>query len=249
MFNQHPAGHLFDGMTVRRKREAAAAVAMADKKKADAAGNPDPILDAVGDNEPGAPSDYASSDIALKAVAALQEWAEVSTGDLDEGESLATRLSGMMVGVADADKDGEISDEEWSVMEIGLEAAWDYLASKGVSDDDISALLNDWDDEAAARVQELLASRLPDGEEAAAEDMDSFVFGDGSDEATFDAVYKMKVAFRGGKKVRIKKRVAGTVRLSAKQKLAVRKMLRRSHSAGAQMRRAKSVRMRRKAGM
>jgi hypothetical protein len=49
--------------------------------------------------------------------------------------------------------------------------------------------------------------------------------------------------------MRIKKRISGTVRLSAKQKVAVRKMLRKSHSAMATMKRMKSMKIRRKAGL
>ena len=98
-------------------------------------------------------------------------------------------------------------------------------------------------------VRELLASALPEGEDAAVEDIDAFVFGDGADEAALDAVYKMKVAVRGGKKIRIRKRVSGTVRLSAPQKLAIRKAQRKAHSAAATMRRARSNRVRAKAGL
>lgn len=187
---------------------------------------------------------YAGTDLSLKAVAALQEWAETSAEDLDDGEGLGDRLFGLMVGIIDADMDGEISAEEADLLASVSEAAWDYLSVKGVPEDDISALLEDFDNEAAGRVQELLAERLPDGEEAAAAEMDDFVFGDGSDESALDAVYKKKIVVRKGKKMRVNKRVSGTVRLSAKQKLAVRKMLRKSHSAKAQMRRAKSMRVR-----
>lgn len=236
MFSSHLAADALAAMLKVKPEEAKA------KKGAifDSVENGDTYTDA---------SDFAHNDIALKSVAALQQWAEAD--DLEDGEDLATRLSMMMVGIADADLDGEISDAEWGVMQIALETAWDYLAGKGVSEEDIDALLNNWDNDAAVRIQELLASRLPDGDEASGDDMDSFVFGDGSDEAAFDsavldATYKMKVAIRGGKKVRIKKRISGTVRLSAKQKIAIRKAQRKAFSAGAMMKRAKSMRIRQK---
>ena len=240
MFNQHLAGDVFAGIVTDEKKRVKEAEAA--KRKA----RTTPVMDSA-EEEGGAGSDYVANDVALKAAAMLQEWAEAD--DMDEGETLATRLSSMMIGIADADLDGEIGDDEMAVLEMALESAWDYLAAKGVEDGEISSLLNDWDEEAATRIQELLASRLPDGDEAAADDMNSFVFGDGSDEAVMDATYKMKVAIRGGKKMRIKKRVAGTVRLSAKQKMAIRKAVRKSHSASAQMHRAKSMRVRKSAGM
>lgn len=207
-----------------------------------------PVFDSASD--PGA--NYSDTDVALKALAAAHEWAE--TSDLDEGEGYADRLVALIVGIADVDVDGELDDDEADVAEIAINVVWDYLAGKGASEEDLSSLLNDWDEEAAVRVHELLVSKLPDGDEETADEMDSFVFGDGSDEsaldsAVLDATYKKKIVVRKGKKVRINKRVAGRVRLSPKQKLAVRKMLRKSHGAKATMRRAKSVRVRKQMGL
>lgn len=200
-----------------------------------------PVLDKCDDKEMvmDAAESYAMADLTVKAVNALQEWVE--TDDLDEGEGLGDRLFALMVGLADADMDGEIGDDEIAIFEEAANAAGDYLSEKGVSDDDIGALLNDFDNEVAARVQELLAERLPEGD-AASEEADMFAFGEGE---ALDAVYKKKIAIRKGKKVWVNKRISGTVRLSAKQKLAIRKAVRKSGTAKAQMRRMKSMRIRR----
>lgn len=218
------------------------------KPRAAEVAKPKVTLDAATDEgaEISGADSYTITDITLRAVAAVQQWAE--TDDLDDGESKADRLLALIVGIADANKDGEITEDEQGVLDVALNAAWDYLAKLGVSEEDAGALLNDWDADTADRVCELIVSVLPDGEEADA-DLDDFVFGDNDQEPALDAVYKVKTAFRGGKKVRIKKRVSGTVRLSAKQKVAIRKMHMKSHSAGAQMRRMKSMRMRRKSGL
>lgn len=207
-----------------------------------------PSLDSVdaGRNLSGA-DDYTIKDITLSAAAAIQLWAE--TDDLDDGESYADRLMALMVGIADANKDGEITDDEQGVLNVAINAAWDYLVIKGVSEEDAGALLNDWDASTAERVRELVASVLPEGEGESDADLDDFVFGDNDQEPMLDAAYKKIVAFRGGKKVRINKRISGTVRLSAKQKVGIRKMQMKSHSAGARMHRMKSMRMRRKSGM
>ncbi|SET41631.1 hypothetical protein SAMN05216326_12575 [Nitrosomonas marina] len=191
----------------------------------------------------GAAENYTMTEMKMAAASAIQQWIE--TDDLDDGESSSDRLLALMVGIADENKDGDITDDEQDVLGMALEAAWDYLSSKGVEDDDIDALLNDFDDDAAERVRDLVASVLPEGEDAESEDIDSFAF----DSVALDAAYKRKIAVRGGKKVRIRKRVSGTVRLSAKQKLAIRKARRKSHSASAKMRRAKSMRVRKKAGL
>lgn len=190
---------------------------------------------------------YTLKDIAIGAAAAVQQWAE--TDDLDEGEGYADRLLSLLVGIADANHDGEITEDEQGVLDAALNAAWDYLSQLGGEDADIDTLLNDWDEDAAGRLRELVASALPEGEDAAAADIDGFVFGPDAKEAVFDAVYKKVMAVRGGRKVRIRKRVSGTVRLSAKQKLAIRKARMKSHSAGAQMHRMKSLRLRRRVGL
>lgn len=199
------------------------------------------ILDNVGE--------YAATDIALKSAAAVQQWAETVKDDLADGEGLGDRLFALLVGIADDDMDGEISEDEAELLNLAAEQAVDYMVSKGVPEEDAIALLSDFDNQLADSVQELVITKLPDGDEAAAADIDAFVFGDGSDEAVLDATYKKRLVVRGGKKVRINKRVSGTIRLSAAQKLGVKKMLRRSHSAKAQVKRAKSMRVRKQVGL
>lgn len=211
-----------------------------DQEALDAA-NPAVVLDAAGD--------YQDSDTALAAVAAVQEWAETAPSELDEGEGSGDRLFSLLAGIADQDMDGEVSEAEADIINDAANAAADYMIAKGVPEEDAVALLTEFDNDLADRVQELVLSELPDGDEAASEEADQFVFGDGSDESVMDATYRKKVVIRRGKKVRINKRVAGKVRLTAKQKIAVRKMLRKTHSAAAKMRRAKSMRVRRRAGL
>lgn len=135
-----------------------------------------------------------------------------------------------------------------TVIESALGAAADYLASLGVDDGDIDALLNDWDEDTANRVQELVMSGLPEGEEATLDSIDAFVFGKEGD-AALDATYVKRVAIRHGKKQIIRKRTSGTVHLTGKQKLAIRKMQLKSHSATARAKRLKSVRIRNKMGL
>jgi hypothetical protein len=205
------------------------------------------------DDGPSAGSSYANADMRVKAASIVQEFAATSSDSLAEDETLADRLLALVVGTIDADKDGELSDEDAQGASILLDAMWSYLSSKGVSDEDCEALLDNWDADAAARVRDLLA----DGGEASDEDIDSFAFDDDAESAVFDdtgeviydAAYKKKTVIRHGKKVRINKRISGHVRLSAKQKIAVRKMVRKSHSAVATIRRMKSLRIRKASGL
>lgn len=231
--NMNPASTLIADFVKEQKKPAPAAVVVA------------PVLDGIENTS--VATDYVDTDVALKAVAAVQEWAETTDDDLDDSEGLADRLFALLMGIADSNMDGEIGEDEQALFEMAANAAWDYMSSKGVSDEDLTSLLEEWENETAANVHEMIVGSLPDGEAADAE-MDEFVFGDGADEAAMDAAYKKRIAFRAGKKVMIKKRVSGHVRLSAKQKVGIKKMLRKSHSAKAQIRRAKSMRLRTKAG-
>lgn len=181
---------------------------------------------------------YAMQDMKLKAANAISSWCE--TDDLGDDEDSAARLQALFIGIVDVNKDGELTDDESTYLEALLNYGWDYLSSRGIDDDDIDLLLNEWDAGAADRIMDLLNGSAPDGDD----DIDSFAFGDDENGAVFDAVYKNVVAVRGGKKVRIHKRVSGAVRLSPKQKNHMRQMQLKSHSAGAQMHRMKSMKVR-----
>jgi hypothetical protein len=191
-----------------------------------------PVLDsAVVDDEDA--QNYALTNIAINVAAALQEWAQSGDSDLDDGETLATRLLGLFIGLSNPDVDDEeLTGDELEAMDLSLEAAWDYLTDKGVSDEDAGALLNDWDNDAAIRIRDLLDATL--GAVDPAEDIDEFAFDSAG---ALDAVHRMKSAL--GKKGRVSKRVSGKVKLTAKQKLALRKASKKSHAATATMKRVK----------
>jgi hypothetical protein len=179
---------------------------------------------------------YALTNIAINVASALQEWASTDDSDLDDGETLATRLLGLLIGLSNPDVDDEeLTSDEQDTMDLALEAAWDYLTDKGVSEEDASALLNDWDNDAAIRIRDLSASTLAEVDPV--EDIDDFAF---DSTGTFDAVYRMKSVIRDGKKTRVNKRVSGKVKLTAKQKLALRKASKKAHTASATMKRVKS---------
>jgi hypothetical protein len=197
---------------------------------------------------------HAIKSISLQTAATVQQWCE--TDDLAEGEGAGDRLFAMLVGIADDNKDGELSDAEQAVVDVAMNEAWSYMAAKGVAESDLDTLFNAEDpaayNDAGARVMEFMADKLPDGDEAAGDEMDDFAFGADAQEGIFDsagnlmldAVYKKRFAIRGGKKMIVRKRVSGHVRLSAKQKVSIRKAGLKSRSAGAMVKRMKSLRVR-----
>lgn len=189
-------------------------------------------------------ANYELANISQQAVGALHQWAE--SDDLDSGETAADRLISLMVGIADSNQDGELDEDESEIVTTALEAAWDYLSSMGASDDDISALLNDWDESAASNLLDLVATSLPDGDDEADARIAAFAFGDEDQDSVFDATYAKRLVVRGGKKMRVNKRIGGVVRLSAKQKVAIKKMQKKSHSAKARVHRLRSMKVRAK---
>ena len=102
---------------------------------------------------------------------------------------MVDRLMGLFVGIADANKDGELDDDEQEIVEAALSAAWDYLDSLGVDEGDISALLNDWDDTVANNVLDLVATSLPEGDDAD-QVIPNLLFGDDEQGAVFDDLCK-----------------------------------------------------------
>jgi len=205
-------------------------------------------VDSGADTMPAAAT-YTEQDTAVKAASAVVVWSETLPEELGDSETLVDRLISLLIGIADFDKDGEISPDEADVFDAAANAAWDFIAGKGASEEDLSALFNDGDNDAAERVQELVGGSLPSSYDAIDDQVNAFVFGPDSTEAALDAVYKKVVAFKNGKKTMLKKRVSGVVRHTPAQKAAIMKMLRKSHSATAQRKRAKSMKMRKSAGM
>ncbi len=191
-------------------------------------------------------SAFALQTISMKTAATVQAWCE--SDDLSDEEGAADRLMAMLVGIADDNKDGELDDDEQMIVEAAMNEAWSYMASKGVSEEDLDLLFNSEDpaeaNSAGARVMEFVAGKLPDGDEAAADEMDDFAFGAEAQQGVFDAVYKKRFSIRGGKKVIKRVRVAGVVRLNAKQKVAIRKAQRKAHGSKATAKRMKSMRVR-----
>jgi hypothetical protein len=183
-------------------------------------------------------ADYAATDIRLSALGVLSEWVDTDASDLDAGEGMAQRLTALVYGIADeqGDNDGDVTEDEQAIVDVASNAIATAMREFGAEESDISALLEHEDEDAASNIVELLKGTMPDDDGF----IDNFVFGDGSDAALFDAVYKKTFAIRNGKKKLINKRISGSVRLSAKRKAALAKAQRRSHSSAAKIKRLKS---------
>jgi hypothetical protein len=215
--------------------------------------NPAKLVRAVFDGDEPVAQDAASnfqiSSMRLSVAAGVAAWAETSEDDLEAGENMADRMDALMVGVLDMDKDGELDDDELSLLDMMYNVLSEFLLKKGCEPADVDRFINDGDEDAALAIHEFVAGSLANGEDEELDELHSFAFDADSDASVMDAAYKMKSVVRGGKKMRVRKRISGRVRLSSKQKMGIKKMLRKSHSAAAQMSRAKSMRRRKSMGM
>lgn len=195
---------------------------------------------------------YAQQNIRVQAASAVQVWADTDV-PLGQGEGSSDRLVAMLIGIADSNQSGELDEDEQAVYLEACGAAWEYMAGLGASEDDLDKVFNSDDpDEANAagdRLIGILADALPSGEGESLSDMDEFAFGDPDVTlAALDAVYQKRIAFRGGKKVVVRKRISGSVHQTAAQRVAIHKMQAKSHGAQANMSRKKSMKARRASG-
>ena len=210
-----------------------------------------------------APEKRTREELILDAAAAFQsgsdraevagivhEWAETGPEDLDDGEGMGDRLYAMLVGAVADSEDGDLTEDKAALAQTYMELAVSYMVSAGVGEDDAIAAVDAGDNDAAQRVADFILSEGLTGDE-----IDGFAFGADEQEPLFDSVlildaaYKMRNVVRGGKRMRVAKRVSGSVRLSGAQRIALKKARMRSFSAGAKMKRLKSVHMRSKLGM
>lgn len=183
---------------------------------------------------------------ALEACNMLNHWA-ASDDELDDGESQSDRLYALMVGVVDQDKNGTMNDAEQEVFDLACEAVSGYLTEAlGADEEDVSALMNDWDDDAAERVREFMQDGF-DGDELISLAHD-FALSDDSGE-TLDAAYKSFIVVRDGKKAVARKRISGKITLSTAQKSSILKAQRLSHSTTATVARMLSMKKRKKLGI
>lgn len=203
-------------------------------------------------SDPDMDGDFDDAQGGITAASIVQQWAE--TDDLDPGETLADRLFQLILGSVDEDIDGELSDAEQEEFDDLCDYTGQYLARLNVPNEDISALLNDWDDNAAERVVDQVLKNMPDGDDAL-DDINGFVFD------TSEALDSAAMSKRGGgiyKKVRVirqgvlkeaRVRIGGSVKVSPKVKAHLAKVRGKSKSAAALRKWKRSMGLRRKSGL
>lgn len=186
----------------------------------------------------------AAGDLRAIAASMIAGWVEDGEPEAMDFDALAI----VMCGLQDVEEDAEFTDEQVDAYYAALTALADAAVSLGADQGDVTAMIDDEDDDAASRVFDSLSAGTDSMDESIA---DYTIFG-GDDAmleavAMFEATRRKKVV-RNGKVTIIRKRVRPR-RLNSKQKAALKKARRRANTSVAKMHRAKSNKIRQKRGL
>lgn len=188
------------------------------------------MLEAVGSR--------ALADIRALAASMLATWVSDGEPDADSFDALAMSVAGL----DDMDEDEDPTDEQVDAYNDALSALADAAVALGADQDDVSDMIDDYDDAAALRVYEAIEGTDEDMLEEA---IVNYTVA-GGDEPMLEAVRKKVV--RGGKVKIIKKRPRPR-RLNSMQKQALKKARRKAHTSVANLHRKKSMKLRKKRGL
>jgi len=152
-------------------------------------------------------------------------------------------LNGLVTGLADADGDGEITDEEEEAYNAILATTADALVELGGNKANVKQFIDDEDSEAGEKLANYLSKRIEDSERADDEIISRFAL---KASAILDGA-KIRVVRNGV--VTLVRKTLRKPKLSAAQKAALKKARKKAHSASARRKRAKSMGVRKKRGM
>ena len=169
-------------------------------------------------------------------AAALFQWAQGANPTFDDLDGLALSEA----GIDDDEEDDDITDEQVDEYNRYLGMLADAAVSLGADQADVTALIDDGDDDAAINVADAITANNDDEDEAVA------VYGvSGGDDAMLEA--NIKVVRNG--EIKLKKKRPRPLRRTAAQKAALKKARVKAHTASANLSRRKSLKVRRKRGL
>jgi hypothetical protein len=218
--------------------------------------------DYVGDNSLGVPFDYmmetdAKAGLLFEAAtlekigdfAAMQTRAQGMSCALvwlDGQDYSYQALESLVSGIADLDGDGEISDEEDALFNDILNAAGGALITLGGLEENVKSFIDDEDDAAGKKLGNYVNGKM----DGVSEDDDDLVSGYAvMEDAVLEASYRRVRVVKDGKLVFKKKRIGRGKRLSAKQRMALKKARRKANTGAARAARKKAMRLRKSRGL
>jgi len=180
-------------------------------------------------------ADFALKQLRSVVMAALLEWVIDSSSSFEELEAL-------LVGVADIDDDGELTEEESAVLDDIQEIAAEALVFMGADASEVEAMFEDQTDDDVLNVLSSIESELDDSTLSDDDMINSFTF---EQPVFMDAMVRKVV----NGVVKLVKKPLRKRKMSAQQKAALKKARKKAHSSAARAARKKSMRLRKSRGM
>jgi len=171
------------------------------------------------------------------AAAAVIEWAQNGEATFDSFDEIATGLAGI-----DFDSDDDLTEEQVDEYNEWLSLMADAAVAMGADQADVTAMIDDADDDSAAAVLEAIDVSPEDEDDIIA---DFSVTGDENGAAMMEA--NVKVVRNGV--VKMIRRRPRPRRQTAAQKAALKKNRMKSHKASANKLRKKSLLLRKRRGL
>lgn len=169
------------------------------------------------------------------AAAAVLEWARGGDTSYEAFDDMAMA----MAGIGEDDDDADPSDEQIEEYNDYLELMAHAAVSFGASKNDVQAMIDDEDDDAADSVADALAGLNEDKDDEA---ITAFSL---KSDLMMESVVKV---IRNGEVKLIKKNVRKR-RITPAQRTALKKARMKAHSSAARVARAKSMKQRKRRGM
>lgn len=172
------------------------------------------------------------------AASMLVDWA-------NDGEPTWLDFSALAISLADLpdleDDSADYTDEQVDAYNDALSDLAYAAIALGADQEDVTSMIDDEDDDAAAAVYDAI-NDIDDSDEA----ISQYTIAGDDDDAMFEAP-KIKVV-RDGKVKLIRKRIR-KLRRTSKQKAALKKARRKAQTSTAKLHRRKSMKLRQKRGM
>lgn len=162
---------------------------------------------------------------------------------VSEGSFTFDDLLGGATMMADMDENEELDEEENAYMNDLLQATADAFISMGADAANVTAFMDDEEDEAGATMGAYLTEKMADVTKSDEELIASYATGG---DVVLESMIKRIV---GGKVMLKKKRVGIAKKMSSLQKAAMKKARSKAFTSAAKMKRKKSMKIRRKMGL
>ena len=181
-------------------------------------------------------ADFAGQQLRAAAMSCCLAW-------IEGGDYSYAAHEDCCVTMADADGDGEISDDEQDYLNELMQACADALVSMGADASNVQDFLDNESDDAGQKLGDFLSAKIAD----VSDDDDTIIanYAVGGD-MVLESMVKV---VRAGKVTLKRKRVGRPHKITSAQRAGLKKARQRAFTGAAKLHRLKSMNIRRKRGL